>query len=136
MKDMNLSDFTHGDERYHNNLFVGHNGLACYGKAVNLQAAGNLFFKDVAIQLEEKENGFWIRITELPASESAQTRSIVTTELLGKAKVSDSPFDNPDGMAYRLDTDYDGKKRNANPSPGPFRTQGGEDIHLKVWPKK
>ena len=137
MKDMKLSNFTQGDERYYNNLLVGPSGLPNYGKAANIQAAGNVFLKGLGIQMKERADGFWLNVPLDPAEASAQNRSIVTTELLGKAKVPDAPFENPDGTPYRLDTDYFGKKRNPeNPAPGPFAAQGGKEIHLKVWPKK
>lgn len=36
----------------------------------------------------------------------------VTAEMLGKAKIPDLSYEQPDGTPYRLDTDYFGKKRN------------------------
>ncbi len=137
VKDMKLSNFTQGDERYYNNLLVGPSGLPNYGKATNIQVAGNVFLKGLGSQVEERADGFWLNVPPYPAEESAQKRSIVTTELLGKAKVPDAPFENPDGTPYRLDTDYYGKERNPEyPAPGPFAAQGDKDIYLKVWPKK
>ena len=45
----------------------------------------------------------------------------MTTELLGRAKIPDLPFEKPDGSSYKLDTDYFGKMRNAeSPFPGLF----------------
>ena len=68
---------------------------------------------------------------------AVEKRSIVTTELLGRAKVPDAPYEKPDGTPYRLDTDYFGKKRNTeNPAPGPFSAQDKKIISLKVWPRK
>ena len=72
-----------------------------------------------------------------PAWAAKRKRTVVTTELLGKAKIPDAPFEQPDGTPYRLDTDYFGKKRNSdNPAPGPFEFSGKNKIHLKVWPMK
>jgi len=137
VKDMKLSNFTQGDERYYNNLLVGPSGLPNCGKGANIQVAGNVFLKDPGSQLEEKADGFWLNVAPNPTEASAQKRRIVTTGLLGKAQVPDAPFENPDGTPYRLDSDYFGKKRNPeNPAPGPFAAQGDKAIHLKVWPKK
>jgi len=150
-----LSKVVGDDERFHNNLFVGHSGLAVYGeKAVNLQAVGNVYqagakpsthdrealvvadFKS-GTKLEEKPDGWWLEISVDPAWASAQKRGVVTTESLGRAKIPDAPYDKPDGTPYRLDTDYFGKKRIAeNPAPGPFRFPSKKGIRLKVWPKK
>jgi len=143
------------DERFHNNLFVGHSGLAVYGeKAVNLQAVGNVYLAGAkpsthdraalvvadfnpGTKLEEKPDGWWLETPLEPAWESGQKRGVVTTESLGRAKIPDAPYDKPDGTPYRLDTDYFGKKRNTeNPAPGPFRFPSKKGIRLKVWPKK
>ncbi len=133
--DMKLSNINHKDARLHNNLFVGGNGPAAYGKDARLQAAGNVHLKKLSIQLEEKTDGVWVRVPQDPAW-AAQERAVVTTELLGKAKIPDAPFENPDGTPYRLDTDYFGKKRRTgNPAPGPFRAQDEKEMSLRVWPK-
>ena len=59
----------------------------------------------------------------------------MTTELLGKAKIPDLPYEQPDGSPYRIDTDYLGRKRNdANPFPGPFELSKRNKQELKVWP--
>ena len=62
-------------------------------------------------------------------------RQLVTTELLGKAKVPNCAFENPDGLPLRINSDYFGKKRNGrNPFPGPFENPGLGVAPLKVWP--
>ena len=43
-------------------------------------------------------------------------------------------FENPDGTALKIDTDYFGNKRSeSNPSAGPFENPGKGMIKLKVW---
>jgi alpha-L-arabinofuranosidase len=155
MKDMKTSDIQHKDQRYYNNVFLGGGGLSIYGeKDTNVQAAGNVYlggakpsssdrnalvvadFKP-GIKLEEKPDGWWLEMTVDPAWISKQKRTVVTTELLGKAKIPNAPFEQRDGTAYKLDTDYSGKKRNAkNPAPGPFEFTNQKTIRLKVWARK
>jgi hypothetical protein len=137
---MKLSNIQHKDERFHNNLFIGRSSLAIYGKEdANLHAVGNVYLDGAkpstldhdalvvtdfkpGIKLAEKPDGWWLEMAVDPAWMSKQRRAIVTTEALGNAKVPDAPFEQPDGTPYRLDTDYSGKKRNAeNPAPGPFQ---------------
>jgi alpha-N-arabinofuranosidase len=133
VEEMKLSNIQHKDARYFNNLFLGKSSLPTGDIHLSLQAAGNANLTSV-VKLEEKANGLWVKVPQLPKSQECD---LVTTELLGKAKASDAPFENPDGTSYRLDTDYFGKKRNAeNPAPGPFAIQGDKEIHLKAWPKK
>jgi len=68
---------------------------------------------------------------------SKQKRNIVTTELLGKAKIPNASFEQPDGSPYRIDTDYFGNKRNTNnPYPGPFNEPKEGKQLIKVWPRK
>jgi len=143
------------DERFHNNLFAGYNGLRAYNawEAVNLQAAGNVYLGgakpsqyerdallvtqfDPGISLQEEPDGWSLEMALNPAWIAKQQRAVVSTELLGRAKVPDAPYEQPDGRPYRLDSDYFGKQRNnENPAPGPFQFAGEQRVRLKIWPK-
>jgi alpha-N-arabinofuranosidase len=58
----------------------------------------------------------------------------VTTELLGKTKVTELPFEDWDGSPLKVNTDYFGKKRDsAKPTPGPFEKPGDGALTLRVW---
>jgi hypothetical protein len=144
-----------GDDRFYNNLFVAPCNLRAIDNSVlPCFAAGNVFTKgtqpskfdtaplvqpdfDPALKLAERVDGWYLDITLDKSWGSKQTRDLVTPKLLGKAKVSDAPFDNPDGSWMRIDTDYFGRKRNeANPFPGPFELPAGGKQILKVWSRK
>lgn len=57
----------------------------------------------------------------------------VTTELLGKARVSGAPFVNADGSALRIDRDYAGTVRDGKrPTPGPFEKVGRGTTRVRV----
>jgi hypothetical protein len=89
-----------------------------------------------AIKLEERDDGVYLHITVDPAQQDRKTK-LVTTELLGLAKVPQSRFENTDGTAITIDTDYFGNKRNLKtPTAGPFENPGSGRVKLKVWPKK
>ena len=89
---------------------------------------------DPAVRLTQKDDGWYLEIATDAAWATGRTRKLVTTELLGKAKVPDLPFERADGSPYRLDTDYFGAKRNAaNPFPGPSERPAGGPPSLKVW---
>jgi len=65
---------------------------------------------------------------------AAQKRLLVTTSLLDKAIIPDMLFENPDGSALQVNTDYLGTKRNvSNPSPGPFEILSTGIQKIKVW---
>jgi len=141
-----------GDSRYYNNILIGSSGLATYdGAAQPVFMAGNVYLGgakpsrhepgalvqadvDPAPELIQKPDGVYLRIT-LDGAWAEQRRKLVTTELLGKAKIPDLPYEQPDGSPYRIDTDYPGRKRSdANPFPGPFEAVRGNRQELKVWP--
>lgn len=141
-----------GDDRYFNNLLIQSAGLAGYDKAVRpMQMAGNVFLKgaasckheqaptvlpefDPAIKLVEEKDGVYLHITLDKAWLSKPPRQLVTTELLGKAKIPDLPYEQPDSSPLKIDTDYFGKKRSRkNPTPGPFENPGQGKLVLNVW---
>ncbi len=140
-----------GDDRYFNNIVVG-GGLAAYDKAARpMQMAGNVFVKgaacckheqdptvlpefDPAIKLVEEKDGVYLHITLDKAWLGKPQGQLVTTELLGKAKIPDAPYEQPDGSPLKIDTDYFGKKRSRkNPTPGPFENPADGKLVLKVW---
>jgi len=148
-----LRNIPGGDDRFFNNIFVNYDGLASYDKAAQpVQMAGNVFLKgaksskheqdplvrsqfDPGIKLVEEKDGVYLHITLDKTWSEKQSRQLVTTERLGRAKVPDLPYVQPNDSPYRLDTDWFGKPRNvANPFPGPFeRPEGGRQA-LTVWP--
>ena len=148
-----LRNIPGGDDRFYNNLFIEPAGLATYDSAAQpVQMAGNVFLKgaksckheqeptvlpefDPGISLVEKADGLYLEISLDKAWTAKPTRQLVTTARLGRAKIPDLPYEQPDGSPYRLDSDYFGSKRDAaNPYPGPFELPKGGKTVLKVWP--
>jgi alpha-N-arabinofuranosidase len=148
-----LRNIRGGDDRFFNNIFVNHTGLAPYDKAAQpVQMAGNVFLKgaqpsgheqdplvfaeyDPGIKIIEEKGGVYLHIMLDKTWAEKQSRQIVTTEMLGRAKISNLPYEQPDGSTYRIDTDFFGRKRNTtNPFSGPFELPMGGSQVLKVWP--
>jgi alpha-N-arabinofuranosidase len=89
---------------------------------------------DPAIQLVEKADGVYLELTIDKTWIAQRPRKLVTTALLGKARIPGLPYENPDGSLLAIDTDYFGKPRNqAGPTAGPFETPGTGRVVLKVW---
>jgi len=136
LKDMKLANILLKDARFYNNLLGAEDPLAPYRASGQLEAAGNAPFDRKDISLEKRQDGWWLSFRPDPAWADI-TRPLVTTELLGKARITGQPFLQPDGSPYRIDRDYFGRKRpDANPAPGPFRIPGNEKVSFKVWPRK
>jgi alpha-N-arabinofuranosidase len=141
-----------GDDRFYDNLFASCNLDVMDNSALPCFAAGNIFTKgsqpskfdatalvkpdfDPGIKMTEKSDGWYLAITEDKAWRDETKRKLVTTDLLGRTKVSHCAYENADGSTLKLNTDYFGKKRNKkNPFPGPFETSAGGTQTFEVWP--
>jgi alpha-N-arabinofuranosidase len=142
-----------GDYRFYNNLLISPCDLQVLDKtALPCFAAGNVFTKgtqpskfdaepllrpdfDPAVKLKQKADGWYLTLTEDKTWRDKARCKPVTTELLGKAKVSICAYENADGSPLAITTDYFGRKRDGkNPFPGPFEKPGDGKRELKVWP--
>lgn len=150
-----LRNIRGGDDRFFNNIFAGHTGLAPYdAAALPMHLGGNVFLHgaapckaennplvlpafDPGVMLVEEGEGLTLRITLDDAWRTARQRRLVTTDLLSRAAVPDLPYEQADGAPYRLDRDYlDVPRNREHPFPGPFEVSADGEIAMKVWPAK
>jgi alpha-N-arabinofuranosidase len=150
-----MLDNTTSDVRAYNNIVFGPEGFAAFDVAEEpMVMKGNVYVDGAKpttfekhsllepdfnpeIKVIKKENGVYLEMSVDPNWGTERNRKLITTELLGNAKVTDAPFVHPDGSPLKIDCDYFGNPRNGkNPFPGPFADQGGKKIHFKVWPIK
>lgn len=157
-----LTTIASGDDRFYNNVFIGNGGqtkkdsktkygLEIYNNAkLPVWISGNIYYngakpsdKDVNFAndsvfnpevklIEEGANGY----LQFKFNQAFYDHKIkmITTEILGKAKIPKAAFDNPDGSALKIDTDYFGVKRSElNPSAGPFENLTKGEVKLKLW---
>lgn len=149
-----LHDNPCGDFRYYNNLFVQGGDISPFNQAIlPVWMEGNVFLQgtkpcqqeaapllkpdfDPGVKLVEKPDGWYLEIALDTAWRTEAKRQLVTTALLGKAKIPDLPFENADGSPICIDTDYlDQERDSGNPFSGPFEVvKKGRQI-IKVWPK-
>lgn len=142
-----------GDDRYYNNIFVNSRGMEGYDDVEwPVYLGGNVLLGDTTFTTREedplvdkafeskfrrleKQGDIYLE-GHLDASWAEQKkRTLVTTERLGKAKIPDLPYVNPDGSSIRVDTDYFGNPRKPeNPFPGPFASPRAMESSIKVWP--
>jgi alpha-N-arabinofuranosidase len=88
---------------------------------------------DPKIQIVEDDKSALLRMTLDEALPTAST-TVVTTERLGKAKVSGQAYENADGSPVVIDYDFFGKSRGRrHPTPGPFEGLGTGPVEIKVW---
>ena len=136
------------DDRHHR---VSGYGLWVYDtRAYPLQTGGNVSYNhaqpyakenspsvltnfDPKVKLVEEAGHYRLQLTLDPAFKKTST-TLVTTELLGQAKIPGLSYENADGSPLKVATDYFGKKRSkSNPTPGPFQKPGTGSLTLRVW---
>ncbi|MCH7556530.1 MAG: right-handed parallel beta-helix repeat-containing protein [Planctomycetes bacterium] len=146
-----LRNIQGGDDRFYNNLVIQPGGLNGYDKAtLPVQMEGNVYYNGAKpyfketnylekaefnpeVKVVEEGDSVFLHIT-LDDSFHALDNPLVTTALLGRAKMANAAYENPDGTPLKINTDYFGKKRSeANPSAGPFENPGEGKLTLKVW---
>ena len=139
-----------GDDRFYNNIFTA-GGLDVYNKAtLPMQVEGNIYYHGAKsysretnhivkpdfnpeIKIVEENDSVFLYIT-MDDSLRALNNPLITTTLLGRAKIPNTAYESPDGTPLKIDTDYFGKKRNeTNPTAGPFENPGEGRLKLKVW---
>lgn len=146
-----LRNIQGGDDRFYNNLVIQPGGLDGYDKAtLPVQMEGNVYYNGAKpyfketnylekaefnpeVKVVEESDSVFLHIT-LDDSFHALDNPLVTTAFLGRAKMANAAYENPDGTPLKINTDYFGKKRNeANPSAGPFENPEEGKLTLKVW---
>ena len=158
-----LSTIFSGDDRYYNNIFLGNGlelnpkdtranyGLTIYNDAkLPVWASGNIYYDKAFAYKNEREKSenpnfkSDFKITEdgnqvfldiaFDNRVSEQKCNLITTEVLGKAKMPNEAFENPDATPLKIDTDYFGNKRNlVTPLAGPFEILKAGKQKIKVW---
>lgn len=106
-----------------------------YKQAKKFLGSDNYIFKpgfDPEIKIEDQGDEVYLHIQFDPSLDQMNTR-LITTEILGRAKIPDMPFENPDGTAIRIKEDYLNMDRKKEPTPGPFENPGKGKLVIRVW---
>ncbi|MBI4662171.1 MAG: carbohydrate-binding protein [Verrucomicrobia bacterium] len=146
-----LTKILGGDDRFYNNIFIGQGasaastgkgapgfGLCVYdARELPLQTGGNVYYNgarphaketnaltlagiDPKAEIVATGDGVDLRLQLGPELKQAATAR-VTTDLLGKAKIPNLSYENPDGSPLVVDKDYFGRPRDeTKPTAGPF----------------
>lgn len=145
-----------GDDRFYNNIFTksNNNGMNAY-KFTKLPSwiNGNIYFNQNSLSVDnldntaclkynpkvkliEKEENVYLQFSVNNAFADHKVK-MVSTQTLGKTKVTKASFDNPNSSEINFDIDYFGIKRSKiNRIAGPFSNLGIENGQLKIWNSK
>ena len=158
-----LSTIYSGDDRYYNNILIGSDeklnnnnprfsfGIKGYSNAkLPVWVDGNIYYNGSApyknetnyienptfnpdIKVIEEGDNVFLQLSFDDSFQESKAQ-LITTALLGNAKIPKQAFENPDGSTLQIDSDYFGKNRNKqNPSVGPFENADSGKLKLKVW---
>jgi alpha-N-arabinofuranosidase len=143
-----------GDDRFYNNIFAGDGrpglGLFVYdGAAFPIDAGGNVYLggarpgaresgavvlpdHEPRVRVKSEGDGVYLEMN-MPEDVMKADTSLVTTDRLGRARVSGVGYEAADGSPLRIDADYFGSGRDpARPTAGPFERPGHGALRLKV----
>jgi len=151
-----------GDDRFYNNIFVGTCDKSESGSKTNYGTeiynnskypvfmSGNLYYwgakacikeKNIMgssafnpkVKVEEKGDGVYLNF--IPDPQYFDVKEVViTSEILGKTRVTKTIFDNPNGSPVIVDKDYfDHSRSSENAVAGPFVNPENGGQNLKVW---
>jgi len=157
-----LTTILAGDDRFFNNIFVGKGAKAVNntkmkfgtegynGAKLPVLMKGNVFYSGAkpyeketdylqasdfnpGIKLSEEGNEVMLNF-ELTENYYSYKGALITSELLGIAKIPKARFENSDGSFLVVDKDYFGRVRSSeNVVAGPFVGLENGKLVLKVW---
>jgi alpha-L-arabinofuranosidase len=126
-------------------------GLAVYDEDLTLIASGNIHcgnalpstretgrplrLPDAApLEVVRRDGRLMLDLSWFTQLRQAETVR-VTGKILGRTRIGQIPFENPDGSAVNVNTDYFGKKRDRkHPAAGPFERPEIGWLPLDKWP--
>jgi alpha-N-arabinofuranosidase len=112
---------------------ISYNHAQAYTRETNHVVVAEL---DPKVKLTEQRGQFVLHLTLGPELKQART-TLVTTKVLGQARIPGLPYENADGSPLKVSTDYLGKKRSSKqPTPGAFEKPrtGAITLRLKAMP--
>jgi alpha-N-arabinofuranosidase len=106
------------------------NGARAYGKEVDHTSPPEV---DPKLRVAQEDGRVTLQLN-LGHELKRSTTTLVTTALLGKAKIPGLLYENADGSPIKIDSDYFGMKRNLlKPTPGPIEGIEERKTAFKVW---
>jgi len=151
-----------GDDRYYNNIFVGRGtasekeGKTKFGTEMYNSSklpswmSGNIYYYGArpwsgekvnvvaqtinpGVSIKEEGESVFLTLNFDRKIKSSEVQ-LITSEILGSAKIPKARFENSDSTPIILNMDFFGKERSGKMTlPGPFAVPGEGSVTLKVW---
>ena len=117
--------------RYGQPLLIDGNAYA--GHARPFRAEQNaIMASSMAADVEECD-GKWILTISIPEDVANASCTPVTTERLGSPRITEEPYENPDGTPIDFTKDLMGATRESRVIPGPFASLKAGEQRIVVW---
>lgn len=124
----------HGFKFYYNTpqpVWVEENAYAGYATPFRAEQ-GAVVAQGMDAEIEERD-GKWLLTLTLPADVAAMSCKAVTTERLGTPRITEEPYENPDGTPIDFAKDFFGTQRGDRILPGPFASLAEGKQTLVLW---
>ncbi len=109
------------------------NGNAYSGHAYPFRAEENATVASGMTADVEERDGEWLLTLRIPEAIAQAVSAPVTTERLGTPRVTEQPYENPDGTPIDFASDLLGEARGDAVKPGPFATLTAGETTIPVW---
>lgn len=119
-------------DRCKNALLTGGN-VYSHGAKPHAKEIGQLERADLDLQPRLVQDGTGVQLhLNLDPSMLTTPTALVTSDRLGKTKVSQLGYVNPDDSPLTIDHDFLGNPRGEHPTPGPFERPGSGQLNLTL----
>lgn len=115
-------------------VYINGNAYLNGAGAFDREAKNFLSEKDPAVRVTEEEDGTYLEIN-VERGMLDMPEEIYTTEKLGMPRITEAPYDNPDGTSIIFDQDFTGRLRKESPLAGPLEGLKEGFNHILVWPE-
>ena len=83
------------------------------------------------VKFMKEADGVYLEMTLDPAFDTLEAQT-VTTEMLGLPRITDCPYDAPDGSDVKISSDIFGAMRHKNPTVGPIEGIKAGKVRIKI----
>lgn len=113
-------------------VFINRNVYFCGAPSYENEQENYVSGINPQIKITETKEGTWLDMNIDKEIFSVPT-SLIRSETLGSPRITEAPFDAPDGSFIVFDEDFFGSRRGKNPVPGPIETLQTGHNHIRVW---
>ncbi len=113
-------------------VYINDNGYLKGAQPFQNEAEKFVSTEDPEIKIVAADDGTYLE-WKVDAGLLKVPTQVITTEKLGMPRITEAPYENPDGTPIALDTDYLGQARKSNPTVGPLENIKAGMNRILIW---